>query len=58
MTTFEMTSEVVPALPVAADEADAWDIACAVLDTVPEMQAVYRNPGVEAYPSPSREPDG
>jgi hypothetical protein len=28
-----------------ADEADAWDIACAVLDTMPDVQAVYRSPG-------------
>jgi hypothetical protein len=28
-----------------AQEADAWDIACAVLDTIPEVEAVYRAPG-------------
>lgn len=28
-----------------ADEADAWNLACAVLDTLPELQAVYRSPG-------------
>ena len=28
-----------------ASEEDAWDIACAALDTIPEMQAVYRSPG-------------
>jgi hypothetical protein len=28
-----------------ADEAHAWDIACAVLDTMPEIEAVYRSPG-------------
>jgi hypothetical protein len=28
-----------------AEEADAWDLACAVLDTVPEVDGVYRAPG-------------
>jgi hypothetical protein len=28
-----------------AEEADAWNIACAVLDTLPEVEAVYRAPG-------------
>lgn len=28
-----------------AEEADAWDIACGVLDTIPEVEAVYRSPG-------------
>jgi hypothetical protein len=28
-----------------ADEAGVWDLACAVLDTMPEVEGVYRAPG-------------
>lgn len=28
-----------------ADETDAWDLACAVLDTMPDVDGVYRAPG-------------
>jgi hypothetical protein len=28
-----------------AEEADAWDLACAVLDTLPDVEGVYRSPG-------------